>query len=137
MLVCSPAVAQVAIPALIDAEPRYVVWSAGDNALEKTVDINLSTKRTLSINDVVSLNSTFQCRLEVVVPNSKFRLHIKPTATTKAARSVIRILIAPAQNARQEVSRVPFGQVANKAKTVSKARAKSALPSINIHVEIK
>ncbi|MDD3180998.1 MAG: DUF1573 domain-containing protein [Opitutaceae bacterium] len=82
---------RVTVPELIDIAPRLIYWHTGEAVAEKTLDVNVSSAVTLSLDGVQSMTQSFAVRLETIAPGRNYRLHITPHSTAQPASDALRI----------------------------------------------
>jgi hypothetical protein len=81
---------KVVIPQLLDLQPTFVYWQAGEEAKAKTIVVKVGKDVSIKKLDVTSSNPDFTTKVEQKSAN-EFRISVKPQETTKAGAATLTI----------------------------------------------
>jgi uncharacterized protein DUF1573 len=81
---------KVVIPQLLDLQPTFLYWQAGEEAKAKTIVAKVGKDVSIKNLDVSSSNPDFTTKVEQPSAN-EFRISVKPQQTTKAGAATLTI----------------------------------------------
>ncbi len=82
---------RVEVPELVTLTPRSVAWSLHEAPSEKPVDLEVIPGVTIDFTRVQPTSGTFAARLETLEAGRRYRVYLKPPATTQPANAAFRI----------------------------------------------
>ena len=83
---------RIEVPELVSINPRSLAWKINEPATGKSVDLVVIPALLVNFTRVQSTNSDFVVRLETVEIGRRYRVYIRPPATSQPANAAIRIL---------------------------------------------
>ncbi len=101
---------RIEVPELVTLSPRSVAWQLHEPAVEKAVDLEVIPGLNIEFTRVQPTSGDFAARLETIEAGRRYRVYLKPPATTQPANAAFRIFgRAPAS--RQDVIVSAYGNV--------------------------
>lgn len=101
---------RIEVPELVTLTPRSVAWQLHEPAVEKAVDLEVIPGLNIEFTRVQPTSGDFAARLETIEAGRRYRVYLKPPATTQPANAAFRIFgRAPAS--RQDVIVSAYGNV--------------------------
>jgi hypothetical protein len=82
---------RIEVPEVVQLNPRSVAWKLHEPATEKTVDVEVIPGVTVNFTQVLPTSGDFTARLETLEAGRRYRVHLKPPATTQPANAAFRI----------------------------------------------
>jgi len=82
---------RIEVPELVAVNPRSVAWKINEPATEKSVDLEVIPGLQIIFSRVQSTSSDFAARLETVETGRRYRVFIRPPATSQPANAALRI----------------------------------------------
>lgn len=83
---------RIEVPEIVQLTPHSVAWKLNEPATEKTVDLQVIPGVTVNFEQVLPTSGDFAARLETLEPGRRYRLYLKPPATTQPANAAFRVL---------------------------------------------
>ena len=83
---------RVEVPEIVQLTPHSVAWEINEAATEKTVDLQVIPGVTVNFTQVLPTSGDFAARLETIEPGRRYRLYLKPPATTQPVNAAFRVL---------------------------------------------
>lgn len=101
---------RIEVPELVTLSPRSVAWQLHEPAVEKAVDLVVIPGLNIEFTRVQPTSGDFAARLETIEAGRRYRVYLKPPATTQPANAAFRVFgRAPAS--RQDVIVSAYGNV--------------------------
>ncbi len=82
---------RIEVPELVQLNPHSVAWKLQEPATEKTIDLEVIPGVTVNFTQVLPTSGDFSARLETLEAGRRYRLHLKPPATSQPANAAFRI----------------------------------------------
>jgi hypothetical protein len=82
---------RIEVPELVTLTPRSVAWKLNEPAAEKAVELEVIPGVKISFSRVLPTSGDFAARLETVEAGRRYRMYLKPPATTQPANAAFRI----------------------------------------------
>jgi hypothetical protein len=82
---------RIEVPEIVQLSPRSVAWKLQEPATEKSVDVEVIPGITVNFTQVLPTSGDFAARLETIEPGRRYRVYLKPPATTQPANAAFRI----------------------------------------------
>jgi hypothetical protein len=83
---------RIEVPELVTLSPRSVAWNLHESSTEKSVDLEVVPGLQITFTRVQPTSGDFTARLETLEAGRRYRVHLKPPATTQPANAAFRIL---------------------------------------------
>lgn len=80
----------IEVPELAAVQPRILDWNSGARAEEKPVEITVAPGIQINFTELFVSAPSFSARFETLEAGRRYRLFVKPLATTEAASAAIR-----------------------------------------------
>lgn len=82
---------RIEVPELVTLTPRSVAWKLNETATEKAVELEVIPGVKIEFTRVQPTSGDFAARLETIEAGRRYRVHLKPPATTEPANAAFRI----------------------------------------------
>jgi hypothetical protein len=82
---------RIEVPELVTLTPRSVAWKLNEPAAEKAVELEVIPGVAINFTRVQPTSGDFDARLETVEAGRRYRVYLKPPATTQPANAAFRI----------------------------------------------
>ncbi len=82
---------RVEVPEIVNLSPRSVAWKLHEPAAEKAVDVEVAPGVKIHFTRVQPTTGDFTARLEILEAGRRYRIHLKPPATTQPANAAFRL----------------------------------------------
>jgi hypothetical protein len=82
---------RIEVPDLVQLTPRSVAWKLQEPATEKLIDLTVIPGVSVTFTEVLPTSGDFAARLETLESGRRYRIHLKPPATTQPANAAFRI----------------------------------------------
>ncbi len=82
---------RIEVPELVTLTPRSVAWKLNEPATEKSVELEVIPGLKIEFTRVQPTSGDFEARLETIEAGRRYRVHLKPPATTQPANAAFRI----------------------------------------------
>jgi len=82
---------RIEVPELVTLSPRSLAWKLNETATEKAVDLEVIPGVKIEFTRVQPTSGDFDARLETIEAGRRYRVHLKPPATTQPANAAFRI----------------------------------------------
>lgn len=82
---------RIEVPEVVTLTPRSVAWQLNEAAVEKAVDLEVIPGVTIEFTRVQPTSGDFAARLETIEAGRRYRVQLKPPATTQPANAAFRI----------------------------------------------
>lgn len=83
---------RIEVPELVVVNPRSLAWRINEPAAEKSVELEVIPGLQVIFSRVQSTSNDFAARLETVETGRRYRVFIRPPATSQPANAAIRII---------------------------------------------
>jgi len=82
---------RIEVPELVTLTPRSVAWHLNEPRVEKALELEVIPGVRIDFTRVQPTSGDFDARLETLELGRRYRIHLKPTATTQPANTAFRI----------------------------------------------
>lgn len=82
---------RIEVPELVTLLPRSVAWKLNESAAEKTIELEVIPGVKIEFTRVLPTSGDFDARLETIEAGRRYRVYLKPPATTHPANAAFRI----------------------------------------------
>jgi Protein of unknown function (DUF1573) len=82
---------RIEVPELVTLTPRSVAWKLNEPAAEKAVELEVIPGVKIEFSRVLPTSGDFDARLETIETGRRYRVYLKPPATTQPANAAFRI----------------------------------------------
>lgn len=82
---------RIEVPEIVQLSPRSVAWKLNEPAVEKMVELAVIPDVTVKFTQVLPTSGDFAARLETIESGRRYRVYLKPPATTHPANAAFRI----------------------------------------------
>jgi hypothetical protein len=82
---------RIEVPELVMLTPRSVAWKLHEPLVEKSVEIEMIPGVKINFTRVQPTSGDFAARLETIEAGRRYRVYLKPPATTQPANAAFRI----------------------------------------------
>lgn len=82
---------RIEVPELVTLTPRSVAWKLNEPVTEKAVELEVIPGVKIDFTRVQPTSGSFDARLETIEAGRRYRVYLKPPATTQPANAAFRI----------------------------------------------